>query len=59
MIDFTCAVCGNDLEVLVCTDGSGFNVTPCPTCIGNAEDRGEAIGYEKGQDDYRERDEYI
>ena len=44
MIDFTCAVCGNDLEVLVCTDGSGFNVTPCENCLAAEKDHGYGSG---------------
>lgn len=56
MIDFTCAVCGNDLEVLVCTDGSGFNVTPCKNCLHNSSCEGYREGYNDGE---RLHDEFI
>lgn len=56
MIDFTCAVCGNDLEVLVCTDGSGFNVTPCGNCLATEKDHGYGMGWSDKQKDF---DEYI
>ena len=56
MIDFTCAVCGNDLEVLVCTDGSGFNVTPCKNCLATEKDHGYGMGWSDKQKDF---DKYI
>ena len=55
-LDFTCAVCGNDLEVLVCTDGSGFNVTPCGNCLAAEKDHGYGMGWSDKQKDF---DEYI
>ena len=56
MIDFGCSVCGSDLEVMVCADGSGFNVTPCGNCIAAATEEGYGEGYNDGE---RLHDEYI